>query len=634
MNDLSDDDEKTLDKVWDDFHKSKGGKSTSVSTSAQLKSFDDKLAQKVADTWYRKDGSPKTRAMMEHQIQDTMERYNLDLNEAASLMDRSHELNNVYDEHYTPESFNRVIEKMRSPDYPYVLPEKREESKSSHEYSEQPIEDRKVKSLLGTRNLDDPFRDDIKDTQHSMDHPDKLLRKNLKIREPKNKTRNNFGKIPSGLTTDKPEKDLDDENPNSDIDTDHEEVINKKGLIIGREIESNDKFTTDDGEEYVSPKLIRHIHLEEIPNEEREVKAGDGEDNRLIGWHGSKNGDFDTFHESYIGQTDPGYYGRGFYFSPNKEDAESYGPARKFHLKTSNPFIVHSNGELYHDSLYDLRDKLADLTNQPHLKTNRKIPEGYELKEGEIDHPYASGKKLKVYSVEPKEHLYGTEHEIYGKEVHSPLKAIIDFNDKKSGIDAPINPIASGLIREMTHGKHFHDILKDHGYDSVHVVNPDTKKVKEMVVFDPKKISLIKNKDNEEVINKKSLQHDHEDPVKLFLVGSIQTDPDRLQYKDYNDKDGLNDERRGDKNTLNDGKPKEIFDPLKCPPIALWKDEDGQITVVDGHKRLGAAKRDGSSIIRGYFVHADDADEAKDIGERINTNMGTKSIQTPGKEEG
>ena len=360
MNDLSDDDEKTLDKVWDDFHKDKNGKRTSVSTSAQLKGFDDKLAQKAADTWYRKDGSPKTRAMMEHQIQDTMERYNLDLNEAASLMDRSHELNNVYDEHYTPFYFSKTIEKMRSPDYPYELPKKKEESKvTTHEYSEQPIEDRKVKSLLGTSVLNDPFRDDIKDTQHSMDHPDKLLRKNLKIREPKNKTRNNFGKIPSGLTTDKPEKDLDDQNPNSDINQDHEEVINKK-----------------------------------------------------------------------------------------------------------------------------------------------------------------------------------------------------------------------------------------------------------------------------------SLQHDDDDPVKLFLVGSIQVDPDRLQYKDYDDEDGLNDERRGDKNTLNDGKPKEIFDPLKCPPIALWKDEDGQINVVDGHKRLGAAKRDGSSIIRGYFVHADDADEAKDIGERINTNMGTKSIQTPGEEEG
>lgn len=114
--------------------------------------------------------------------------------------------------------------------------------------------------------------------------------------------------------------------------------------------------------------------------------------------------------------------------------------------------------------------------------------------------------------------------------------------------------------------------------------------------------------------------------VKYYPVASIKCDPAKLQYKDDDGgtsaghPDGLNEGRRVDTG--------EIFDAVKCPPISLWTSpEDGQLYVVDGHKRLGTARRQGAGVIRGRLIEAGSFEEAKHKGEELNEQMGTKSCE-------
>lgn len=93
------------------------------------------------------------------------------------------------------------------------------------------------------------------------------------------------------------------------------------------------------------------------------------------------------------------------------------------------------------------------------------------------------------------------------------------------------------------------------------------------------------------------------------LVAGIQVDAERLQYREFDGADGLTDDRRVDF---------KDFNPLTIPPIALWRDDKDQILVVDGHKRVGFAKRAGFPVIRALFIVAATAEEAKAIGEGMN----------------
>lgn len=102
-----------------------------------------------------------------------------------------------------------------------------------------------------------------------------------------------------------------------------------------------------------------------------------------------------------------------------------------------------------------------------------------------------------------------------------------------------------------------------------------------------------------------------------FPTTSIQTD-EGIQYKESDGSgDGLNEERRQDSGT---------FDPFQVPPLALWQSDDGQTYVVDGHKRLGSARRNGCPVVRAYFVQAKSVEDAKRKGEQINVGMGTKAM--------
>jgi hypothetical protein len=61
---------------------------------------------------------------------------------------------------------------------------------------------------------------------------------------------------------------------------------------------------------------------------------------RIVAFHGTY-GDFKKFDMSYQGKTDEGYYGRGFYFSPDKEEASEYGPlVLECVLHIKNPFYL------------------------------------------------------------------------------------------------------------------------------------------------------------------------------------------------------------------------------------------------------------------------------------------------------
>jgi len=110
----------------------------------------------------------------------------------------------------------------------------------------------------------------------------------------------------------------------------------------------------------------------------------------------------------------------------------------------------------------------------------------------------------------------------------------------------------------------------------------------------------------------------HGGKIEWCVVGSIQCDPEKLQYKEFDGQDGLSEERRSEEFKL--------IDPMKVPPIALWKDDKHQSYVVDGHKRLAKFKEAGFPVIRAFHISAKDHEEAKAIGEKMNEKRGTKSM--------
>jgi hypothetical protein len=121
-----------------------------------------------------------------------------------------------------------------------------------------------------------------------------------------------------------------------------------------------------------------------------------------------------------------------------------------------------------------------------------------------------------------------------------------------------------------------------------------------------------------------------DDSFVWLVTGSIAVNAQELQYKETDGaEDGLNEERRSEDN-------EKLFDPMVVPPIACWRDwlpgqptaepPSGQIYVVDGHKRLGVAKKRGVPTIRGFFIEADSFEDAKRKGEELNEKMGTKAF--------
>jgi hypothetical protein len=208
---------------------------------------------------------------------------------------------------------------------------------------------------------------------------------------------------------------------------------------------------------------------------------------------------------AYFGRHDDGFFGRGFYFSPDAEEARDYGPiVMPVYLKIERPFRIPSAGEAQHLSLLDLRDRLAHLRGMPaDLLTDRKVHEGYRLtsflrdEDGmriSPDYPARPGQKLtRFYYVEPKPELYGTDREIYGPENTDRTWAIVLFNDDRR--DASYDEWwAPGLLKRVGRDR-FDEVLADNGHDGILVYDPYDGSPIEYVVFRPEQIKSATDND-------------------------------------------------------------------------------------------------------------------------------------------
>lgn len=220
----------------------------------------------------------------------------------------------------------------------------------------------------------------------------------------------------------------------------------------------------------------------------------------LVVYHGTK-AKFKKFDKSWSGQTDEGFYGPGFYFSADQEEAKEYGPVLvKANLMISNPFYLKSWSTVGSWMEMDLRDDLAELKGMPKdLKTDRKIPEGYYMKkEDNKDHV--------SYSVHPTEKFYGTDKEVYGPEVKVTLEedkksngkyeelAVVEFNDMVNEVSYSTG-LTNWLLQEVGRDK-LDEIMTANGYDGIFVVGEKGDKtpideVSEFIVWDPENIRMV-----------------------------------------------------------------------------------------------------------------------------------------------
>jgi hypothetical protein len=217
----------------------------------------------------------------------------------------------------------------------------------------------------------------------------------------------------------------------------------------------------------------------------RNSKIVDENNKPLVVYHGSNNWDFEEFEKSWIGLTDEGYYGIGFYFSKYLEEAKTFGEnIYSCYLRCQNPFRLISVSNRADERWFDLRDQLADLKgiDLPHLKTIRTLPEGFYVKK--IRDTYD---KYDLYGVYPPESTYGTEKEIYGADTYSELAAIVAFNDTLNDINYDYG-WTPGLINKIGKQK-FTDLIKQNGYDSIIVGD----KFGEICVFESNQIKSINN---------------------------------------------------------------------------------------------------------------------------------------------
>lgn len=235
-------------------------------------------------------------------------------------------------------------------------------------------------------------------------------------------------------------------------------------------------------------------------------KVVDGSGRPLVMYHGTDTR-FEKFSRSAGGRTDDGYYGKGFYFSPSREEASEYGHhVIEAYLRVENPFWLRVNGSMDSIVMLDLRDDLARLPFMPKsLKTNRKLPDGYKVEVREDN----TGRGTVSVAVWPKPELYGTDREEYGpdqtyyksdyKSKDAEVSAIVAFNDMIAGADWDVGWTSSLLKRLDRDG--FTDRLSEHGYDGVFVASASElgetlsmDDVSEILVFEPGQIKSATNR--------------------------------------------------------------------------------------------------------------------------------------------
>jgi hypothetical protein len=244
-------------------------------------------------------------------------------------------------------------------------------------------------------------------------------------------------------------------------------------------------------EEFIQPKILT-----------------DSKGQPLELWHGARQ-KFDKFDMSWFGQTDEGFYGRGFYFTPDKSYAKEYGKLVKCHIYANNPFWLRSWNSIGSPIELDLRDDLATLNGIPKdIKTNRKLPAGYSVKRTELK---SHQDDVVEFVVMPNRKFYGTDKEIYGPEVRV-LKteltnpeieqlyidnAIVMFNDMINNIDYD-SGLPNWLLQKVNRNN-FTKILSNNNYDCLAIgkvennnERPKPEDMEEFLIWNPDQIEIIK----------------------------------------------------------------------------------------------------------------------------------------------
>jgi hypothetical protein len=231
------------------------------------------------------------------------------------------------------------------------------------------------------------------------------------------------------------------------------------------------------------------------------------ETDRIVAFHGTY-GDFKKFDMSYQGKTDEGYYGRGFYFSPDKEEASEYGLlVLECVLHIKNPFYLRTWTTMGGYEEIELRDDLSKLKGIPdYIKPDRKLPDGYKVSIIK-DHRHYRGEIVTAINIVPQEKFYGTDKEIYGDSIYLLKKdadnpetikgytemAIVSFNDMINGVE--VNGGLANWLLQSIGRDNFTEILENNGYDGLFVVREKGNKtpldeVIEFMVWDPDKIEI------------------------------------------------------------------------------------------------------------------------------------------------
>lgn len=119
-------------------------------------------------------------------------------------------------------------------------------------------------------------------------------------------------------------------------------------------------------------------------------KVVDAEGKPLVVYHGTRNGEFHVFDSAKIGDATGnfGFFGKGFYFSSDKQYAENYGETIPVYLKAERPFRLTERtiGEAldmaeYRDEPYGARpaDQLAwAISGNEEVFTNNLLEKGYD----------------------------------------------------------------------------------------------------------------------------------------------------------------------------------------------------------------------------------------------------------------
>lgn len=206
-------------------------------------------------------------------------------------------------------------------------------------------------------------------------------------------------------------------------------------------------------------------------------------------YHGT-NTYFNIFSMNYFGKTDDGYYGKGFYFTPDKSEAQDYGKnILNVYLNLHNPLFLPDAGGGNHISLIKAREILANLYEKPEWIPKKILPEGYYVKKVPVtEYGYEIPGKY-GYRVYPEKSLYGTDKERYGAVRKSPLQAIVSFNDKINKTDFLDVGWLLSLLKEFGR-KSLIDKLYENGYDGLEIEDAESSagKIVEFIVKNPSQI--------------------------------------------------------------------------------------------------------------------------------------------------